>query len=207
MKIKPKRIAIDIDGTMNQAYHFDYIHGAELCDEYHHKYIYKPYEISVKDQFQMGDRLYNEYMRRYFPWNVRENKLLPICGETIRNLQRYHEIFIMTARQPDFDADYQPYKGWMMVEDTYKWLKKNKIFIPKNNVIFGANKKGVKCKEMGIDYLIDDDPKNIINAVENGVDTCMMMYPYNQNLAVTSPYIYPLTYGWISFHGYCGHNS
>lgn len=203
MKIKHMRIAIDIDSTMNQAYHYDYIHGMEICKEFNHPFVYKGYKCSVKEQFQMGDKLYNEYMRRYFPWNVRENKLLPICSETIRMYQMYHEIFIMTARDPEYDTPVQPYKGPQMVKDTYEWLKKNNILVPKENILFGVKEKGVRCKELGIDVLIDDDPKNILNAIENGINVCMMVYPYNQHLIGTSPYIYPLEYGWVSLHGHC----
>lgn len=176
-------VGVDIDNTLNEAYMEDRIYGEQFCKKHHHEYKYDASKCNVRDRFQLPPDLYNEYMKIYFPINVKEGRVKPFASTVISKLKREYniEFFIITARRPDYDEDVQPYKGWMMVKDTYEWLAKNSIDIPKENVLFGVKNKGEKCKELNIDILIDDDPKNIISAYENDIVVFIMPYLYNYN--------------------------
>ena len=45
-------------------------------------------KCKVKEMFGLTDELYNEYMRRYFPWNCKYNEVEVGAAEAIRILRR-----------------------------------------------------------------------------------------------------------------------
>lgn len=182
------KIGFDIDSTLNKAHYFDIVHGKELCKQYgFHPLKINTATSDVKDIFGFSEEMYNEYMRRYFPWNVKFNK--PESGyHLINSLYAYgHTNGIITARRDDYDKKYQPYKGWMMKEDTLKWLHTYGISF--SEIHFSASDKLSICKNYEYDILVDDDPKNIIPCADNGIRVIIKGQSYNEYLIG-----YPNTY-------------
>lgn len=62
---------------------------------------------------------------------------------------------------------------------TKKWLKKCGFKF--NKVILGAEKKGEICDNIGIDLFVDNDLRNIYDAIDYGIDSILMGDPYNKN--------------------------
>ncbi len=78
-----------------------------------------------------------------------------------------HEIIFITRRKNDiYDR-----------RTTKKWLSNNGFKY--NKIIFGMEKKGKKCQELGVDFFIDNDIKNIKEALSLGVDSVLMKDSHN----------------------------
>ena len=81
-----------------------------------------------------------------------------------------HEIYFITRRLNSLKSKLK----------TKKWLKKNDFKY--NKIAFGKMKKGKYCKDNGIDLLIDNDSKNIEEALNFGLDALLMLDDYNKYL-------------------------
>lgn len=175
-------IGIDIDGTINEAHKYDIIHGREFCEMHNLHPVEKLNNLSVKDMFGLDDQLYNEYMSKYFAWNVRCNHVKLSAAETIRKWSRDgHIIKIVTARDPNYQGTYS---GLHMMYDTQRWLIRHRI--PCNEILFGSTDKAKVCKENGIDVMIDDDPKHILSVAEvPGILAIIAGQSYNEYLIGT----------------------
>lgn len=175
------KIAFDIDSTLNKAHYFDIINGRSICEEYGFTPLkFDPTKINIRDIFQgMPDELYQEYMKRYFPWNV--NNSYPETGyQYVMSLKRNHELGIITARDDTYDKPDQPYKGWMMVRDTKEWLKRYGLSF--DQIHFNAKNKYEVCVDNGYDLIIDDDPKHILECADGGIRTIIKGQSYNEYL-------------------------
>lgn len=173
-----RRIAIDIDSTINMAHYYDIINGRELCK----KYNYHPEErlncINVRDMFSLDDKLYHEYMDTYFPWNCRRN-IPAICApESIRKLSRDFYIDIVTARDDKYPSS--TYSGEQMKHDTINWFINNGI--PVNEFHFASKDKSIVCEENSIPLIIEDDPKHILECHEKGIFVIIAAQSYNEHL-------------------------
>lgn len=165
MKRRMLNIGVDIDSTINKAHYYDIIHGRKLCEEYGYHPDEKLDRCSVKEMFDLPQELYDEYMRRYFHWNVKNNEVKEGAAEALRFLHKMgHKIIIITARDDTYNKPNQPYTGDMMKQDTINWL--NEHDIPYDDIIFNARDKAEVCAENRISVMIDDDPKHIISCSE-----------------------------------------
>ena len=81
-----------------------------------------------------------------------------------------NEIFFITRRQDSFK----------MKHITKKWLKKKGFKY--NKVFFNIKEKGEFCVRMDIDCFIDNDEKNVYEALEYGVKAFLMDTKYNRNV-------------------------
>ena len=63
---------------------------------------------------------------------------------------------------------------------TKKWLKENGFKY--NDIVFDMVDKGAYCKKNGIDLLVDNDFKNIDEALKYGVDAILMEDDNNKNI-------------------------
>lgn len=191
-------IGIDIDSTINMAHHYDIIHGRELCKEKGFVPTENLNHCSVKEMFGFTPELYNEYMDRYFRWNVRYNRPAPVAPEVIRSLAENHRICIVTARDDKYSKS--DYTGDMMVEDTKEWFQRYDI--PVHDWFFGAKDKYQVCIDNGIDILIDDDPIHITNCVEHNFPVIVMHQSYNEQF-ISNPNVF-YAYGWTDILRMCG---
>lgn len=96
-------------------------------------------------------------------------KLMPHAREVIIKLHKRYDVYFITTREYFFDAR----------DITYEWLKKNKINIAKNKVIFTTDKLK-EAKRLGIKIIIEDHPKIPIELAEHGIRVYLFDYPWNK---------------------------
>jgi len=97
-----------------------------------------------------------------FLWYIKPR---PLFVEMVNALRKDgYKIYIITARK-------EKYFG-KPVEFTKKWLKKNKVKY--DNLFVSVIDKGQLCKDLGVDYFIDDAPKYYNQAIANGINTYVM---------------------------------
>lgn len=169
-------IGIDIDETLTDSHEFK----IAMAKQY------------IKDN-KLSCRLVNRsayYLEHVFDWDkhdlerfwshsqetIFEN--LPVHSQATQVLARLkqdgHNLFIITARSvTDFKNPYQL---------SYNWLIKNKIAFDELHV--EQLSKVELCKQKNISILIDDQPKNINEAIANGINTIMMNSQYNAETVV-----------------------
>lgn len=121
-----------------------------------------------------------------------EKKLLypkPFVKEVLDNLLKNgDEIYILTSREDKYwnnDAK----------RETQKWLKKYKINY--TSLIANCLEKGLKCAELKVDLLIDDNPKYIQQVNAQGIRTIILSAPYNlkyKNILNTHASCWPEVY-------------
>lgn len=62
---------------------------------------------------------------------------------------------------------------------TKKWLKK--IGFKYHKLILGAKEKGRICEDLGISLFIDNDIKNVYDAIHHGIDSLLINDGYNKD--------------------------
>lgn len=62
---------------------------------------------------------------------------------------------------------------------TKKWLKNHGFKYHK--LILGAKNKGKICNELGVSLFVDNDIKNVYDAMDFGIDSIVMMDEYNKD--------------------------
>ena len=80
-----------------------------------------------------------------------------------------NEIIFITRRKNSFSTKLK----------TKKWLKKHGFKY--NKLLMGHSKKGEVCQNYSIDLFIDNDYKNVYDAMSYGVDSIMMGDEYNKD--------------------------
>jgi len=158
------RIGIDIDGVLNSQYNFCIEYGTKFCNELGN---YKLENLNVIDTTDM------------FLWELVIN--LPantFASEVIKKLKdEGNEIYIITARKNNDEWFSETLKK-DVEKITKKWLKDNDIYYDK--IFFDVKNKGLLCKENNIDFMIEDDPKNLRTLIGN-TEAIVFDYPYNRN--------------------------
>ena len=81
-----------------------------------------------------------------------------------------HEIYFITRRQNKLK----------MRSMTKKWLKKNGFKY--NKIFFEIKEKGKFGESLGLDYFIDNDEKNVYDALEYNIKAYLMSTKYNKDV-------------------------
>ena len=176
------KIAIDIDGTLNDAQKESIVNGMIFCSERNIETDNPDFnKLFAKDIYNLTDEQAKEFDNIFFKQVVRNGMVKKYAKETINRIRNLLgiDVYILTARESDYDDPDISYKGFMMVEDTYKWFRDNQINIPTDHIIFDVKEKGKYCKMNGFDLLIDDESRHIENCVEYGIPVILMTQPYN----------------------------
>jgi len=71
-------------------------------------------------------------------------------------------------------------------EATERWLRR--IELPYDE-LYCSYDKIARCKEIGIDVLIDDSPVNLEHALEAGITAATLLHPWNRELCQTEDVI------------------
>lgn len=166
------RIAIDIDGTIADT-HQEIIKQALLYDK---KYL-------AGKGFKDPNAL---YLTDMFYWQINETKkfmnylrginyykdLVPLkeANKYISLLfDEGYEIIIITRRNNNFKIR----------KITEKWLKNNNFKYHK--LVLGALNKGEICNRLNVDLFIDNDPRNIYDAKDYGIDGLLFADDFNKD--------------------------
>jgi len=127
------------------------------------KWCYGDHIEKILPDFEQ--RIYvNRHLYRDLP------KLEPDVEQLPKNLlTSNNKVYVITARTP------KP----IITDDTLFWLKKNNFTY--TDVIF-QHKKAKLCKAMGVVVMYDDDPKQIIELVDAGINVVVRDMPWNRDL-------------------------
>ncbi len=166
------RIGIDIDDTVS--------HTNERLIEEAYKYDkehVKGKGFKNRNAYSFMDMFYWNVMDvDNFLKSVRNSKFFDglnvkdSANEYITKLYNEgHKIIFITRRSDKFATKIA----------TKKWLKKNGFKYHK--LILGCKEKGNMCLNNDIDLFIDNDYKNVYDALSNGIDAILMGDDYNKD--------------------------
>jgi uncharacterized HAD superfamily protein len=165
------RIAIDIDSTLHQ-------YWDQLSDAARRRFgIALPYEEQLTWDITL---LRPEQVRAcveetHSAEHVLAAEPYPGAVETVRAWHAAgHFIHITSHRAPGSrDA-------------TERWLRQ--IGLPFDE-LYCSHDKVARCREIGIDVLIDDSPVNLEQALEAGITVATLLHPWNRDLCETEDVI------------------
>ena len=169
-----KTLAIDFDDTLCETTHafFEFNKEKYNCDAVYDSAdlsLYKTLEISEDEE----NRRWNEF------FNLTEFSFPPPVkglAETLHSIKNDYKLVILTARS----------KAWQ--SQIPIWIDKYMANIF-DEIIFTENlgwkdtMKGIVCKNMNIDVLVDDEPKQIESCLKSGVKVFVFDRPWNRNIS------------------------
>lgn len=159
------KIGIDIDGVLNNIHDFVIEYGTKLCSEYEEYKIENINEQWSTEIFSWPKEMAHELWNRFGSGFYEETPVRNFASEVIKKLKdNNNDIYIITARKNN-DEWFPPELRANVEEITIKWLEKNGIIYDK--ICFNSEDKSKVCKELDIDVMIEDDPKNIDMLVKN----------------------------------------
>lgn len=171
------RIGIDIDGVLNYQYEFCIHYGSKFCKEIGKYTLVNIKALDTTDMFGWSNEIAHQFWNKYRKDLACDLKAKMFASEVLELLKKEgHEIYIITARKnndewcPKSLANYE--------EHTKKWLAENNILYDK--LCFNTKDKGAFCKKHNVDFMVEDDPKNLRTLINN---TNVIVYdaPYNRN--------------------------
>lgn len=165
------RIGVDIDDTIS----FTHKKLIEAALEYDENYVNGKGFKNKNGSTFMEVFYWNVYNVDGFLHSIRNNKFY-LDLEVKENANKYitklfsdgHEIYFITKRDNSFFTKMK----------TKKWLKKNGFKY--NKLFIGIRNKSDICEEHNIDLFIDNDYKNIEDALAKGIDSLLMIDDFNK---------------------------
>lgn len=172
------KIGIDIDGVLNSQYNFCIEYGSKFCAELGKYKIENVNAIDTTEIFLWDDYVAHQFWNKYREELVLNLPAKKFASEIVDKLKKQNnEIYIITARRNNDEWFCETLKN--DVEGiTKKWLKAQNIYYDK--LIFDVKNKGDFCKENNIDFMIEDDPKNLKKLIGN-TNVIVFDYPYNRS--------------------------
>lgn len=173
------RIGIDIDGVLNSQYNFCIEYGSKFCNELGNYKIENINALDTTDMFLWSEEIAHQFWDKYREDLVSVIPAKPFAAEVINRLKNENsEIYIITARKNN--DEWFSKKLQNKVEDiTKQWLLNNNIFYDK--ITFDVKNKGEFCRKNNVDFMIEDDPKNLRTLIGN-TNVIIFDYPYNRNI-------------------------
>lgn len=184
MTKRPLVIGIDIDETLAAS--------APVFIDYSNRTFGTKFDVCDYSENWAGmwgvdfDEL-NKRAEQYYKSGIMlEYKPISESREILSRLKNEHKLIAITAR-PD-----------ICKSDTYSWIDRHfSEIINKDDLYFtGAwnnvdekslhHSKGDMCKMLGVDLLIDDQPKHCIGASQNGI-TSLLFGDYSWNSSIELP--------------------
>ncbi|MBO5141686.1 MAG: hypothetical protein J6C46_01580 [Clostridia bacterium] len=152
-------IGIDIDGVLNYMHEFIIEYGSKICNE---SGKYKIENINAQwstEIFSWPNEMAHELWDKYGEELYVKSTARSFASEVIKKLkEQNNEIYIITARRNNDDW-FPPTLRENAEMVTVNWLNENKIIYDK--IYFDSKDKSKVCRELGVDIMIEDDPKNI----------------------------------------------
>jgi 5'(3')-deoxyribonucleotidase len=111
----------------------------------------KSTEVSQEDCFDWTDEERNRFYREQYDGLVEKCEFMPGANEIMKELVGMgHEFYIITLRGCFRTEE---------IESAKKYMRK--MSVKPKQVLWGVWDKAAKCKELGLDIMIDDNPKNV----------------------------------------------
>lgn len=166
------RIGIDIDDTISKTneklivealkYDKEHVRGKGFKNKNAYSFM-EMFYWTVMDVDQFLDSVRNSKFFLELEVKGEADKYIPKLYE------EGHEIYFITKRKDCFKVK----------RSTKKWLKNHGI--PFHKLFLSSSKKGQLCNDLNIDLFIDNDIKNIYDALDFGIDSLLMGDEYNKD--------------------------
>ncbi|EJO5347804.1 hypothetical protein NRP93_001896 [Clostridium botulinum] len=159
-------ICIDIDGTITEPYYW-----LEISNKYFNKNI-KPEDINVYNIEDVLGVTEEEYMDFYEKHKVEihtKEKLRPDAKKILNKLNKYNDIYFVTAREKSLEVL------------TKLYLKNHGIEFNELYVL-GSHYKVGKAKELNCDIFIEDNPSNALELSNAGFKVILLDTNYNKHV-------------------------
>ncbi|MBN3348508.1 hypothetical protein CF050_16915 [Clostridium botulinum] len=159
-------ICIDIDGTITEPYYW-----LEISNKYFKKNI-KPKDITVYNIEDVLGITEEEYMKFYEKYKVRihtEEKLRQGAKKVLNELNKYHNIYFVTAREKSLEVLTKSY----LINHSIKF---------RDLYVLGSHYKVDKAKELNCDIFIEDNPSNAVELSEAGFKVILLDTNYNKHI-------------------------
>ncbi|APQ74834.1 hypothetical protein CF055_05120 [Clostridium botulinum] len=159
-------ICIDIDGTITEPYYW-----LKISNKYFKKNI-KPEDITVYNIEDVLGITEEEYMKFYEKYKVRihtEEKLRQGAKKVLNELNKYHNIYFVTAREKSLEVLTKSY----LINHSIKF---------RDLYVLGSHYKVDKAKELNCDIFIEDNPSNAVELSEAGFKVILLDTNYNKHI-------------------------
>lgn len=168
------KIGIDVDGTITDLQRFQIDRGSK----YLNKKVVNPncmqlrnlFDVSSDVELQFWDDVVFDYASNF-----------PVKTYVKEELDRMHdngdEIYIITAR---YHTYLQDDLGRKMRKIVREWFNKNDLYFDK--LVFTKENKLQRCKELGIDIMIEDKPANI-KSIATYIPVIVIDQVYNRHVS------------------------
>ncbi|KEI91552.1 hypothetical protein FDB72_18780 [Clostridium botulinum] len=159
-------ICIDIDGTITEPYYW-----LDISNKYFKKNI-KPEDITVYNIEDVLGITEEEYMKFYEKYKVRihtEEKLRQGAKKVLNELNKYHNIYFVTAREKSLEVLTKSY----LINHSIKF---------RDLYVLGSHYKVDKAKELNCDIFIEDNPSNAVELSEAGFKVILLDTNYNKHI-------------------------
>lgn len=187
------RIALDVDDCITNTLEWDFACAWEFNRSHHPEdnNFYYTIHHTAPEIFKFTPDESREFYIKQRKFLIDKRLLFPkpFVKEVIdKLLQEGHEIFILTSREDTYwNGDAQG--------ETKKWLKKYKIGY--TDLFANCVEKGLKCAELKVDLLIDDNQKFAQQVNAQGIRSIILSAPYNlkyKNVLSTHASCWPEVY-------------
>ena len=155
-----KTIGIDLDDTITDIQDEMKKYAAVFDAENNGHGIINSDKYLVGEMYGWSSEMRDKFFITYRKEIVKNAKVRNGAVKNLKNWQKNgYKIVIITARNSKYYDN--PY------DDTYKWLKKHHI--PFDELFINSGNKKDICKELNVDYFIDDMPDNcnLVNEIPN----------------------------------------
>ncbi|BDB01139.1 5' nucleotidase, NT5C type [Clostridium botulinum] len=159
-------ICIDIDGTITEPYYW-----LDISNKYFKKNV-KPEDITVYNIEDVLGITEEEYMKFYEKYKVRihtEEKLRKGAKEVLNELNKYHNIYFVTAREKSLEVLTKSYL-------TNHSIKFRDLYV------LGSHYKVDKAKDLNCDIFIEDNPTNALELSEAGFKVILLDTNHNRHI-------------------------
>ncbi|MCQ2564330.1 MAG: hypothetical protein MJ152_00475 [Clostridia bacterium] len=175
MKNKIIKLAIDVDDCMCNTVEMDYAcaynlnkHNKKLCKDFDKDYF------SVARTFELNKQETFNFFMKEKQYIMKNCSMYPkVFVKEVLHLLRKHgiEIIVTSSRDDIF---------WNGKAEKHlkAWLKKFKIEYDKI-YCYGSIKKEEICKQLNVDYLVEDNVESVTKANKNKIKTFLIKATYN----------------------------
>lgn len=156
------RIGVDIDNTINN---FSVVAKKYLKEDYNK--TFSPTDYNLYSGLKLPE--IKKFEARHSDEFMNEVKPIAESSEILRQLlNEKNQIYIITARNYSF------------AEETLKWLRRYNFMY--TDIYFNSTTKVDVCKWKEVDFMIDDNPNNLISLNKAGIPFIVFNQPYNQDI-------------------------
>jgi len=112
----------------------------------------------------------------FYKTNLFENiRLVNGAKESICNLAKKHQIFIITSRPPHIKKETESF-----IKKHFQDINLNVVYSGDMHAANGKTKSQI-CKERGISLFLEDNGKYAVECAKNGIKVFLFDKPWNQN--------------------------